>query len=180
MQNRIETDQSLIQRIESLERTNRRMIDDMANHGNRIRNYMDRHVVEEVENFIDCCLSVEDLIDIYSPHIRRKEPVDHEVPEVVGEHGPAPVVGLRAGRVRGVDVDRRRREIAAAALRHGTGEQVDAQGRDSRPVVRGPGAQPRVDLADHTQDVRRRVLLVRVGGGADPEGRRGAGRGNLR
>lgn len=54
-------------------KTDRRMIDAMANHGNRVRNYMDRFGVEEVENFIDCCLSVEDLIDIYSPHIKRRD-----------------------------------------------------------------------------------------------------------
>ena len=51
--------------------TNRNMIDEMANHGNRIRKYMDRFGVETVENFIDACLSVEDLIDIHSPFIRR-------------------------------------------------------------------------------------------------------------
>src|SRR6478609_1816620 len=63
-------------------KTDRRMIDTMANHGNRIRNYMDRFGVEEVENFIDCCLSLEDLIDIYSPHIKRRDdappPVRHD------------------------------------------------------------------------------------------------------
>jgi stage V sporulation protein R len=53
--------------------TNRKMIDEMANHGNRIRDYMDRFGVEEVENFIDCCLSIEDLIDIHSTAIRRRE-----------------------------------------------------------------------------------------------------------
>src|SRR6476619_6584884 len=53
--------------------TSRKMIDDMANHGNRIRDYMDRFGVEEVENFIDACLSIEDLIDIYAPHIKRRE-----------------------------------------------------------------------------------------------------------
>jgi stage V sporulation protein R len=51
--------------------TNRKMIDEMANHGNRIRGYMDRFGVEEVELFIDACLSVEDLIDIHSPFIKR-------------------------------------------------------------------------------------------------------------
>lgn len=51
--------------------TNRKMIDEMANHGNRIRRYMDRFGVDEVETFIDACLSVEDLIDIHSPHIKR-------------------------------------------------------------------------------------------------------------
>lgn len=52
--------------------TNRKMIDDMANHGNRIRRYMDRFGVEEVENFIDCCLSIEGLIDIHSPFVKRR------------------------------------------------------------------------------------------------------------
>ena len=56
--------------------TNRKMVDDMANHGNRIRRYMDRFGVEEVENFIDCCLSVEDLIDIHSPFIERYDRQD--------------------------------------------------------------------------------------------------------
>lgn len=51
--------------------TNRKMIDEMANHGNRIRKYMDRFGVEEVETFIDTCLSVEDLIDVHSPFIKR-------------------------------------------------------------------------------------------------------------
>src|SRR5437762_2302472 len=54
-------------------RTNRKMIDEMANHGNRVRDYMDRFGVEDVENFIDACLSIEDLIDIYAPHIKRRE-----------------------------------------------------------------------------------------------------------
>ena len=51
--------------------TNRKMIDEMANHGNRIRRYMDRFGTEEVEDFIDVCLSVEDLIDIHAPFIQR-------------------------------------------------------------------------------------------------------------
>src|SRR5437763_14486510 len=54
-------------------RTNRKMIDEMANHGNRMRDYMDRFGVEEVENFIDACLSIEDLIDLYAPQIKRRE-----------------------------------------------------------------------------------------------------------
>ena len=53
--------------------TNRKMMDQMANHGNRIRGYMDRFGVEEVELFIDACLSIEDLIDIHSPFIQRQE-----------------------------------------------------------------------------------------------------------
>jgi stage V sporulation protein R len=51
--------------------TNRKMMDEMANHGNRIRRYMDRFGQEEVEQFIDACLSIEDLIDIHSPFVKR-------------------------------------------------------------------------------------------------------------
>ena len=53
--------------------TNRKMMDEMANHGNRVRRYMDRFGVEEVETFIDACLCVEDLIDIHSPFIKRSD-----------------------------------------------------------------------------------------------------------
>ncbi len=53
--------------------TSRKMMDEMANHGSRIRRYMDEFGVEKVESFIDACLSIEDLIDIHSPFIRRRE-----------------------------------------------------------------------------------------------------------
>lgn len=51
--------------------TNRKMMDEVGNHGNRVRRYMDRFGVEEVEEFIDCCMSVEDLIDLHAPFIKR-------------------------------------------------------------------------------------------------------------
>ncbi len=43
--------------------TNRRMLDQMANHAARVRRYMDRHGVDTVESFLDACLSIENLID---------------------------------------------------------------------------------------------------------------------
>lgn len=60
--------------------TNRRMLDQMANHGARINRYIDRHGYETVEQFIDACLSIEDLIDPHSPHVRRR-PHPHRVQE---------------------------------------------------------------------------------------------------
>lgn len=56
--------------------TNRKMMDEMANHGNRIRTHMERHGDDTVESFIDCCLSLENLIDIHSPFIRRRDTTD--------------------------------------------------------------------------------------------------------
>ncbi|MCH8150431.1 MAG: SpoVR family protein, partial [Planctomycetes bacterium] len=52
--------------------TNRKMMDEMANHGNRVRNYMDKYGGDVVEEFIDACLSIEDLIDLHSPFIQRR------------------------------------------------------------------------------------------------------------
>jgi stage V sporulation protein R len=43
--------------------TNRRMIDEMANHGMRIRRYAGKFGTDAVESFLDRCFSVEHLID---------------------------------------------------------------------------------------------------------------------
>jgi len=43
--------------------TNRRMMDEMANHGMRVERYMNKYGQEEVEDFIDVCQSLENLID---------------------------------------------------------------------------------------------------------------------
>ena len=60
--------------------TNRKMLDQMANHATRISRYIDRYGFEKVEEFIDACLSLEDLIDTHSMHVKRApevEPVPH-------------------------------------------------------------------------------------------------------
>jgi stage V sporulation protein R len=54
-------------------KTNRRMIDAMANHATRVRSHIDRHGVENVEDFIDACLSLENLIDYHGEFIAREE-----------------------------------------------------------------------------------------------------------
>ncbi len=46
--------------------TNRKMIDEIANHASRIREYQDRYGVEVVEDFVDACLSIDNLIDPHS------------------------------------------------------------------------------------------------------------------
>ncbi len=43
--------------------TNRKMMNAMANHGARIAGYMDRFGRDEVERFLDSCLSIDNLID---------------------------------------------------------------------------------------------------------------------
>jgi stage V sporulation protein R len=53
--------------------TNRKMMDEIANHAARIRSYVERFGEDEVESFLDRCLSLEDLIDIHSVAIKRRE-----------------------------------------------------------------------------------------------------------
>ena len=51
--------------------TNRKMMDEMANHAVRIRRYIDRYGVEVVEDFIDRILSMENLIDRFAPYVKK-------------------------------------------------------------------------------------------------------------
>jgi stage V sporulation protein R len=55
--------------------TNRKMMDEMANHGSRIRRYVEKYGEDEVEAFMDRCMSIDDLIDVHSVAIRRRDPV---------------------------------------------------------------------------------------------------------
>jgi stage V sporulation protein R len=48
-------------------KTNRKMLDTMANHAVRVRDHMDRLGQDDVESFIDKCLSIENLIDPFLP-----------------------------------------------------------------------------------------------------------------
>jgi stage V sporulation protein R len=52
--------------------TNRKMMDVLANHATRVRNYIDKHGIDKVESFIDLCLSVENLIDPYAPYSKKR------------------------------------------------------------------------------------------------------------
>jgi len=53
-------------------KTNRKMLDSMANHAVKIRDYMDQYGQDRVEAFIDKCLAIENLIDPYLPFVERK------------------------------------------------------------------------------------------------------------
>jgi stage V sporulation protein R len=72
--------------------TDRKMLDQMANHATKIRNIMDRHGQAEVEAFIDICLSLDNLIDPYAPHIRRQREVSEEQIEAAEMDGSVPKI----------------------------------------------------------------------------------------
>jgi stage V sporulation protein R len=52
-------------------KTNRKMMDEMANHAMRVRRHIEREGAETVERFIDTCMSVENLIDPHSLFVKR-------------------------------------------------------------------------------------------------------------
>ncbi len=67
-------------------RTNRRMIDQMANHGARVRRYIERHGFETVESFLDTVLSLENLVDpqgIFVDRARAEKETNGERPPSV-------------------------------------------------------------------------------------------------
>ncbi|HBY97474.1 MAG TPA: SpoVR family protein [Chloroflexi bacterium] len=58
--------------------TNRKMMDEMANHATRVQRHVERIGLEEVEDFVDVCLSLDNLIDRHAPYIRRRSPVEDQ------------------------------------------------------------------------------------------------------
>lgn len=54
-------------------KTNRKMMDGMANHATRVHRHIDREGLDAVERFLDMCLTLENLIDPHAPFMRRDE-----------------------------------------------------------------------------------------------------------
>jgi len=52
-------------------KTDRKMMDQMANHATRVQRHIDRHGGETVERFLDDCLAIEHLIDPHSVFMQR-------------------------------------------------------------------------------------------------------------
>jgi stage V sporulation protein R len=51
--------------------TNRKMMDEMANHSTHVRKHVEKHGQDVVEKFMDVCLSLEHLIDPLSMFLKR-------------------------------------------------------------------------------------------------------------
>lgn len=63
-------------------KTDRKMMDTIANHATRIRRYIDQLGQEVVENFLDTCLSLENLIDPHAPFHQNKNVQEQKKAEV--------------------------------------------------------------------------------------------------
>jgi len=71
--------------------TNRKMLDEMANHGTRLRRYGERYGFEAVERFLDVCLSLDNLVDMHALGIRRHSGHYRHTIEDEDQGGPLPV-----------------------------------------------------------------------------------------
>ncbi len=110
--------------------TNRKMMDEMANHAVQVRALIAKHGLDAVESFIDACLSIDNLIDYHLPFIRRE---------------PAPATGDPTPR-------RRRHTFAAKPYMEGFINPTSEAGIEEE----GEGAReegPAGPLADPTRDV---------------------------
>ncbi len=61
-------------------KTDRHMIDRMANHATRVRRHIERQGQERVERFLDDCLAIEHLIDPHSAFVERDDGEDFGKP----------------------------------------------------------------------------------------------------
>ncbi len=68
-------------------KTNRKMMDQMANHATRIRRYIDKYGINKVEKFIDTCLSLDNLIDRHAPYAEEKIDLIRDKVELVQSAG---------------------------------------------------------------------------------------------
>jgi stage V sporulation protein R len=60
--------------------TNRKMMDEMANHSTHVRKHIEKHGSDAVERWLDVCLSVEHLIDPHSMFLNRGPLDEKDVP----------------------------------------------------------------------------------------------------
>ena len=68
-------------------KTNRKMVDEMANHATRVRRYIDRHGLDKVEDFIETCLSIDNLIDWHAPYFPKRRARSEEEELELNEMG---------------------------------------------------------------------------------------------
>ncbi len=79
----------------SFAKTNRKMMDEMANHATRVRRWIDRIGIEKVEDFVDRALSLENLVDYQASFIQRRPAKQSAPPGAKAPPGLEPYVDER-------------------------------------------------------------------------------------
>lgn len=131
--------------------TNRKMVDEMANHATRIRRWIDKLGVEKVEDFIDTCLSLENLVDQHSPHIRRNPD-----PKVAETQLNTQAVGLR------VDRDYMRQFMNPTAFVEKQQAKIEAEKKQAKRFPERPQRDVLAFLLDHApmEDWEQEILSM--------------------
>ena len=83
--------------------TNRKMVDEMANHATRVRRHIEKEGYDTVEKFLDVCLSMEHLIDAHSMFLKRgpmEPPHEKRKPEQPTAASSAPKTTWTVGSTR--------------------------------------------------------------------------------
>ena len=106
-------------------KTNRKMMDTMANHATKVRKYIDKYGLDAVESFIDVCLSIDDLIDHHSVFIERKN-------EAAGN------------RRRSVDRQEDRVQRLHGRVHQSARSSSNSRSRSSKKSGRSGGASPKI------------------------------------
>lgn len=104
--------------------TNRKMIDEMANHATRVRRHINRHGYEAVERFLDTCLSLENLIDPYLPFMRREPRPQKKKEEAHVEVAEAPRIPVRRYMERYLNPPTSREEVDPEEAARASGQKV--------------------------------------------------------
>lgn len=131
--------------------TNRKMVDEMANHATRIRRWIDKIGVEKVEDFVDTCLSLENLIDQHAPHIRRNPD-----PRVEKEQQNVAPTGIK------VDKDYMRPYMNPADFLEKQKRQVEAEKQASKKFPERPQRDVLAFLLEHAplEDWEHEILSI--------------------
>jgi len=120
--------------------TNRKMMDTMANHATRVRRHQDKQGVEAVEDLVDRCLSLENLIDYQAPYVKRRATRSEES----GEPEPRQVAhGFRADR------EYMRDYINPPSFLKAQQDRLDEQAGQARKVPERPERDVLLFLLEH-------------------------------
>ena len=96
--------------------TNRKMLDQVANHAAKVRRIIDAVGETATESWLDTCLSIDNLVDPYRDHIKRTRALDDEPPPP-GSH-KLPARSYMESYINPPDyVERQEREAVARAER---------------------------------------------------------------
>lgn len=140
--------------------TDSNMLNIMADHGAEIERYINRYGLEEVEKFIDVCLSIENLIDPYSVRMKR-EPADGKDGKCKGCDGSCGCKAGEAGRLPSkdyMDPFINPKEIMEAEREKDLEEELKEPGT---PVVpQRDILKYLIDNSDHLKGWQRHILSI--------------------